>query len=112
MTLLRRVGTDGSAVQHGSGGAWVRNGPRFPVPLCEVLDVSTCPTAALLVRSRRGADMTASFPQVVPASGQLPDATASDGEMGVWEADLLAFERLRDRVQRRGAAADPRRTDT
>ncbi|MFD3505144.1 hypothetical protein ACFWWT_45145 [Streptomyces sp. NPDC058676] len=39
---------------------------------------------------------------------QLPDATALDGELVVWDAaGRLAFERLQDRLQRRGGGATP-----
>ncbi|MEU9671282.1 hypothetical protein AB0E25_38190 [Streptomyces bobili] len=36
---------------------------------------------------------------------QLPDDTALDGELVVWEADRLAFERLQQRLPRHGIAA-------
>lgn len=49
--------------------------------------------------------MAPGFPEVVAAVGQLPDATALDGELVVWEAGRLAFERLQGRLQRRGATA-------
>ncbi|MGW3160403.1 ATP-dependent DNA ligase [Streptomyces sp. NPDC001089] len=57
------------------------------------------------LRSRRGTDMTLAFPDIAAAAVQLPDATALDGELVVWEDDRLAFERLQSRLQRRGAAA-------
>ncbi|MFE7216746.1 hypothetical protein ACFU93_44475 [Streptomyces sp. NPDC057611] len=59
----------------------------------------------VVLRSRRGTDMASAFPEVVSGRGQLPDATALDGELVVWEAGRLAFERLQDRLQRRGAGA-------
>ncbi|MFD3381971.1 MULTISPECIES: ATP-dependent DNA ligase [unclassified Streptomyces] len=59
----------------------------------------------VVLRSRRGTDMAPGFPEVVAAAGQLPDATALDGELVVWEAGQLAFERLQGRLQRRGATA-------
>ncbi|MEU8849463.1 hypothetical protein AB0C70_25150 [Streptomyces sp. NPDC048564] len=40
-----------------------------------------------------------------PKNRQLPDATALDGELVVWEAGRLAFERLQERLQRRAAGA-------
>ncbi|MFD6171135.1 ATP-dependent DNA ligase [Streptomyces coeruleorubidus] len=59
-----------------------------------------------VLRSRRGAELATAFPEVVAAAAQLPDATALDGELVVWDAaGRLAFERLQDRLQRRGAGA-------
>ncbi|MFD7409232.1 ATP-dependent DNA ligase [Streptomyces sp. NPDC059866] len=58
-----------------------------------------------MLRSRRGTDMAPAFPEIVAASRQLPDATALDGELVVWETGRLAFERLQERLQRRGAGA-------
>jgi ATP-dependent DNA ligase len=47
-----------------------------------------------LLRSRRGTDMTASFPEIRAAAlAQLPADTGIDGELVVWERDRLAFER-------------------
>ncbi|MGI5414003.1 ATP-dependent DNA ligase [Streptomyces chartreusis] len=60
----------------------------------------------LTLRSRRGTDLRASFPEVRAGAVQLPDATALDGELVVWESGRLAFERLQGRLQRRGAGAD------
>ncbi|MFE4546498.1 hypothetical protein [Streptomyces sp. NPDC056785] len=57
------------------------------------------------LRSRRSTDITLAFPDIAAAAAQLPDATALNGELVVWEDDRLAFERLQDRLQRRGAAA-------
>jgi hypothetical protein len=45
------------------------------------------------------------FPEVVAATAQLPDPSAFDGELIVWESDRLAISRLQDRLRRRGAAA-------
>lgn len=45
------------------------------------------------------------FPDIATATGQLPDTTALDGELVVWDDDRLALERLQNRLQRRGAAA-------
>ncbi|MEU2269823.1 ATP-dependent DNA ligase [Streptomyces olindensis] len=60
----------------------------------------------MLLRSRRGTDMTASFPEIRAAAlAQLPADTGIDGELVVWERDRLAFERLQQRLARRGAAA-------
>ncbi|MCL7429788.1 ATP-dependent DNA ligase [Streptomyces sp. YS415] len=60
----------------------------------------------VVLRSRRGTEMAASFPEVVAGAVQLPDATAIDGELVVWDATgRLAFERLQNRLARRGAAA-------
>ncbi|WP_262505983.1 hypothetical protein [Streptomyces sp. TRM68367] len=49
--------------------------------------------------------MAQSFPEVVVAAGQLPDATVLDGELVVWESGRLAFERLQGQLQRRRAVA-------
>ncbi|MER5372685.1 ATP-dependent DNA ligase [Streptomyces sp. NPDC002553] len=60
----------------------------------------------LVLRSRKGADLAPSFPEVRSGVTQLPDATALDGELIVWDAaGRLAFERLQGRLQRRGAGA-------
>ncbi|MDG9709405.1 ATP-dependent DNA ligase [Streptomyces sp. DH10] len=59
----------------------------------------------VVLRSRRGTEMAPAFPEVVAGAAQLPDATALDGELVVWEEGRLAFERLQDRLQRRGAGA-------
>ncbi|MET9506549.1 hypothetical protein ABZY42_33410 [Streptomyces sp. NPDC006622] len=60
----------------------------------------------VLLRSRRGTDMTASFPEIRAAAlAQLPEETGLDGELVVWEWDRLAFERLQQRLARRGATA-------
>ncbi|WP_254401031.1 ATP-dependent DNA ligase [Streptomyces sp. AC555_RSS877] len=58
-----------------------------------------------VLRSRQGTDLLASFPEIETGSGQLPDATALDGELIVWESGRLAFQRLQGRLQRRGAGA-------
>ncbi|MEU1457164.1 ATP-dependent DNA ligase [Streptomyces avermitilis] len=60
----------------------------------------------VVLRSRRGIEMAASFPEVVAGAVQLPGATALDGELVVWDAaGRLAFERLQSRLVRRGAGA-------
>ncbi|GGV90691.1 ATP-dependent DNA ligase [Streptomyces massasporeus] len=59
----------------------------------------------VVLRSRRGTLMGPAFPEIVAGATQLPDATALDGELVVWEEGRLAFERLQDRLQRRGAGA-------
>ncbi|MGW6927524.1 ATP-dependent DNA ligase [Streptomyces sp. NPDC054950] len=60
----------------------------------------------VVLRSRKGADLAPSFPEVTSGSAQLPEATALDGELVVWDAaGRLAFERLQGRMQRRGAGA-------
>ncbi|MET7457669.1 ATP-dependent DNA ligase [Streptomyces sp. NPDC005574] len=59
----------------------------------------------LVLRSRRGTDLAPSFPEVRAGLVQLPEATALDGELIVWEGERLAFERLQRRLQRRGADA-------
>ncbi|MGW3480206.1 ATP-dependent DNA ligase [Streptomyces althioticus] len=60
----------------------------------------------VVLRSRRGTEMGPAFPEVVSGAVQLPDATAMDGELVVWDtAGRLAFERLQNRLARRGAGA-------
>jgi len=59
----------------------------------------------LVMRSRRGTDLVPFFPELRAGAAQLPDATALDGELVVWEAGRLAFERLQVRLQRRAAGA-------
>ncbi|MET7551692.1 hypothetical protein ABZS95_41245 [Streptomyces sp. NPDC005479] len=60
----------------------------------------------VVLRSRRGTEMLPAFPEIGAGSAQLPDATALDGELVVWDAaGRLAFERLQNRLARRGAGA-------
>ncbi|MEU9197736.1 ATP-dependent DNA ligase [Streptomyces hundungensis] len=60
----------------------------------------------VLLRSRQGTDMTGSFPEIRAAAlAQLPPDTGLDGEVVIWEADRLAFERLQQRFARRGGGA-------
>jgi hypothetical protein len=50
--------------------------------------------------------MLPAFPEIRAGAAQLPDATAMDGELVVWDAaSRLAFEQLQNRLQRRGAGA-------
>ncbi|MFG3552608.1 ATP-dependent DNA ligase [Streptomyces sp. NPDC047725] len=59
----------------------------------------------VLLRSRQGTDMTAAFPEIRDAAlAQLPGDTGVDGELVVWEAGRLAFERLQQRIARRRGA--------
>jgi ATP-dependent DNA ligase len=60
----------------------------------------------VLLRSRQGTDMAASFPEIRAAAlEQLPPDTGLDGELVVWESERLAFERLQQRLSRRGKGA-------
>ncbi|WP_233436067.1 ATP-dependent DNA ligase [Streptomyces anulatus] len=60
----------------------------------------------VVLRSRRGTEMGQAFPEITAGTQQLPDATALDGELVVWDAaGRLAFERLQNRLARRGAGA-------
>ncbi|MGW2952817.1 ATP-dependent DNA ligase [Streptomyces eurythermus] len=60
----------------------------------------------VLLRSRQGTDMTSAFPEVREAAlAQLPADTGLDGELVVWESGRLAFERLQQRLARRGTGA-------
>lgn len=60
-----------------------------------------------VLRSRRGTQMGPAFPEIVAGTSQLPDQTALDGELIVWdwEQGRLSFEQLQNRLHRRGAAA-------
>ncbi|MEU0008219.1 hypothetical protein ABZ079_29150 [Streptomyces sp. NPDC006314] len=47
----------------------------------------------VVLRSRRGTEMLQAFPEIGAGAAQLPDATALDGELVVWDAaGRLAFE--------------------
>jgi ATP-dependent DNA ligase len=60
----------------------------------------------VLLRSRQGTDMTGSFPEIRAAAlAQLPADTGLDGELVVWEAERLTFERLQQRLAGRGKGA-------
>ncbi|MEU3297417.1 ATP-dependent DNA ligase [Streptomyces longwoodensis] len=64
------------------------------------------PGGRVLLRSRQGTDMTASFPEIRAAAlAQLPADTGLDGELVVWEHGRLAFERLQQRLAWRGRGA-------
>ncbi len=56
-----------------------------------------------MLRSRRGTRMGPAFPEIVAGAAQLPEATAFDGELVVLENGRLAFEKLQNRLQQRGA---------
>ncbi|MFF8867863.1 ATP-dependent DNA ligase [Streptomyces sp. NPDC015139] len=64
-------------------------------------------TGTVMLRSRRGTQMGPAFPEIVAGTSQLPDRTALDGELIVWdwEAGRLSFEQLQNRLHRRGPAA-------
>ncbi|MCX5336568.1 hypothetical protein [Streptomyces sp. NBC_00140] len=57
------------------------------------------------VQSRHGSDLARAFPEIEEAVRRLPDDTAIDCELIVWEAGRLTFERLQQRMHHRGAAA-------
>ncbi|WP_436961497.1 ATP-dependent DNA ligase [Streptomyces sp. SudanB182_2057] len=60
----------------------------------------------VLLRSRQGTDMTSAFPEIRRAAlAQLPADTGLDGELVVWESGRLTFERLQQRLARRGTGA-------
>ncbi|WP_261994956.1 DNA ligase-like domain-containing protein [Streptomyces sp. ME109] len=55
----------------------------------------------VVLRSRRGTEMAPAFPDITAAAAvQLPDATALDGELVVWEGNRFALERLQNRLSR------------
>jgi ATP-dependent DNA ligase len=58
----------------------------------------------VVLRSRNGTRTAPAFPEAVAATAQLPDPSAFDGELIVWESGRLAISRLQDRLRRRGAA--------
>ncbi|GHI33381.1 ATP-dependent DNA ligase [Streptomyces daghestanicus] len=60
----------------------------------------------VLLRSRQATDMTGSFPEIRTAAlAHLPADTGLDGELVVWECGRLVFDRLQQRLARRGAGA-------
>ncbi|MFF2721393.1 ATP-dependent DNA ligase [Streptomyces sp. NPDC058011] len=61
----------------------------------------------VVIRSRRGTDMTAAFPEITRAAASLPAGVefAMDGELVVWEEGRVAFERLQGRLNRTAAGA-------
>ncbi|MFF3257757.1 ATP-dependent DNA ligase [Streptomyces sp. NPDC002932] len=58
----------------------------------------------VVIRSRRGTDITAAFPEVTAAAAALPADVGLDGEIVVWENGHLAFERLQGRLNRTASA--------
>ncbi|MGW2654397.1 ATP-dependent DNA ligase [Streptomyces sp. NPDC001478] len=62
--------------------------------------------ASVVLRSRRGADLTVAFPEISrSARSQLIAGTGLDGELVVWQEGRLAFERGQARAASRGARA-------
>ncbi|WP_405607098.1 hypothetical protein [Streptomyces sp. NBC_00076] len=62
----------------------------------------------MTLRSKRGTELAPAFPEIRTGATHLPDATALDGKLVVWDATgRLTFERLQNRLQRRGAGAGP-----
>lgn len=61
-----------------------------------------------VLRSRRGTDLTAAFPEIAEAGERdLPPDTVLDGELVIWDKGRLAFELLQSRLNStRTAAAD------
>lgn len=57
----------------------------------------------VVLQSRRGTQMAAAFPEVTAAAATLPGDVGLDGELVVWEAGRLAFERLQGRLNIGGA---------
>ncbi|MFD3505625.1 hypothetical protein ACFWWR_47435, partial [Streptomyces sp. NPDC058678] len=78
-----------------------------------ITEVGRLPRSACRARGRAGAAaLTARHghdglvPEIRAAAlAQLPEDIGLDGELVVWERDRLAFERLQQRLARRGAAA-------
>jgi ATP-dependent DNA ligase len=61
-------------------------------------------TARPSLQSRRGADLTAAFPEIGDAVGALPDAVL-DGELVIWGDGGLDFPALLQRMASKGAHA-------
>lgn len=59
----------------------------------------------VMIRSRRGTDMTAAFPEITAAAAALPADVGLDGEVVVWAEERLAFERLQGRLNRTASGA-------
>lgn len=59
-----------------------------------------CADGRIVIRSRRGIDMTEAFPDIAAAAAALPPGAVLDGELIVWENGRLAFERLQGRLNR------------
>jgi ATP-dependent DNA ligase len=59
----------------------------------------------VMIRSRRGTDMTSAFPEVVAAAAGLPADVALDGELIVWHGGRMSFERLQGRLNRKPGSA-------
>ncbi|WP_125778373.1 ATP-dependent DNA ligase [Antribacter gilvus] len=73
--------------------------------------VVTREDAGATLRSRRGTDLSATFPEITAAAvAQLAPGAALDGELVVWTAGRLDFEALQERMGRgpRTAAAASR----
>lgn len=59
-----------------------------------------------VLRSRRGTDLTAAFPEIAEAAeSDLPQDTVLDGELVIWHGGRLAFELLQSRLNSTRAAA-------
>lgn len=58
----------------------------------------------VLVRSRRGTDMTQFFPEISGPLARLPGPAILDAELVIWADGRLAFERLTPRLNRTPAA--------
>ncbi|MCT9105244.1 ATP-dependent DNA ligase [Streptomyces mirabilis] len=58
-----------------------------------------------VLRSHGRNDLSVAFPEIAAALRELPFSVVFDGELVAWEETRLAFERLTQRLHRRGAAA-------
>ncbi|GAA1370317.1 ATP-dependent DNA ligase [Streptomyces beijiangensis] len=67
--------------------------------------VARYPDGQVVIRSRRGTDMTNAFPEIAAAGDALPADVVLDGELVVWDGDRIAFERLHGRLLRSPAGA-------
>lgn len=59
-----------------------------------------------VLRSRRGTDLTAAFPEIAQAASRdLPADTVLDGELVIWDQGRLSFELLQSRLNSTRAVA-------
>ncbi|MEU5417879.1 ATP-dependent DNA ligase [Streptomyces sp. NPDC020667] len=62
-------------------------------------------SGTVLLQSRRGADLTAAFPEFVEAAADIDEDLVVDGELVVFHGGRLDFAALQQRARRRGRGA-------
>lgn len=72
-------------------------GRRFE-PKWDGIRLAAVADSAISLWSRQGTDLTAAFPEIVEACGQLPTQSLFDGELVLWKDGRLAFEDLLRRM--------------